>query len=101
MATMHAEEGVILQAAKRGYPTEGLTLICPWAACHECAKAIAKSGVREVIAHGDAIDRTPDRWKKSMEMSMSIFDDWKVKYTKIYGKIGDCENLFDGKIWYP
>ena len=99
--TSHAEEKAILVAARLGCSTRGATLYCPWAACHDCAKAIVVSGIKEVVAHGDAIDKTPERWADSINAAMRLFEENGVIYTKVYGKIGDCENLFDGEIWYP
>jgi hypothetical protein len=58
-------------------------------------------GIKEVVAHGDAIDKTPERWADSINAAMRLFEENGVIYTKVYGKIGDCENLFDGEIWYP
>jgi len=31
----HAERNAIFNAAKKGIPTEGATMYCPWFACHE------------------------------------------------------------------
>ena len=99
--TVHAEERAILLAAKRGVSTEASTLYCPWAACHDCAKAIVVAGIKKVVAHGDALDKTPDRWADSIQAATRLFEENGVEYVKFYGKIGECQNLFNGEIWYP
>jgi dCMP deaminase len=97
----HAERAAIFQAARRGIALEGAILVCPWACCCDCARAITLSGISEVVSHGDAIDKTPSRWQQDIDLAAKIFASGNVKYTKFYGKIGDCENLFNGGIWHP
>lgn len=46
---VHAEVSAILDAARRGNSTDGSTLLCPWAACSNCSKTIADSGVVRLI----------------------------------------------------
>jgi len=48
---VHAEEGTILSAAADGICTLGSTLVCPFYACQECAKAIITGGVIKVVGH--------------------------------------------------
>ena len=47
----HAERNVLYKAARRGIPTVGLTLCCPWFACSDCARAIVQCGIKKVIGH--------------------------------------------------
>lgn len=35
----HAERNVCYISAKRGIKTEGLTMVCPWAACSDCERS--------------------------------------------------------------
>ena len=97
----HAERHAIFNAAKYGIALLNTILVCPWAACCDCARAIALSGISKVICHGDTIDKTPTRWQQDMAIAAQIFAASGVRYTKFYGKIGDCQNLFNGEIWYP
>lgn len=99
--TEHAERAAIYRAARHGKATLGLTLICPWASCPDCARAIVLAGIKEVIGHKQAFDRTPDRWREEIEIGFEILKGGGVKYTFYDGRIGDIENLFDGEIWYP
>jgi dCMP deaminase len=97
----HAERDAIFKAAKEGVSLEGATMYCPWAACCDCARAIVLSGIKEVVCHGNALEMTPDRWREDTELAKKIFEASGVTYTWWYGKLGYCQNLFDGKVWYP
>lgn len=46
--TIHAESGVIAEAAKRGIPLEGSSIYVSTFPCPVCAKLIAASGIRKV-----------------------------------------------------
>jgi dCMP deaminase len=97
----HAERDAIFKATKAGVSLLGATMYCPWAACCECARAIVLSGIKEVVCHGNALEKTPDRWRENIELAKKIFEAGNVTYTWWYGKLGFCKNLFDGEIWYP
>jgi deoxycytidylate deaminase len=97
----HAERGVIYLAAKAGLPTAGLIMICPWACCAECARAIALAGITQVIAHKQAHDKSPRRWQQSIEEGREILSACGVDYVLWSGEVGGVENLFNGEIWCP
>jgi len=97
----HAERRVLFDAAKAGICTRGLTLVAPWAACPDCARAIVLCGVTRVVVHRQAHDRTPERWKKAIEIGLDILDKGGVQYLAYDGIVGHCKNTFDRKIWYP
>lgn len=63
----HAERNAVYDAAAKGVKTEGLTMVCPWAACADCARAIVNSGIVMLVRHKQAGDRSPERWKESIE----------------------------------
>ena len=98
---VHAERAVIYLAALKGISLHDSTMFCPWATCPECAQAIVASGIREVYAHKDAHDKTPDRWREPLEIGKEILRDGGVDFFQFEGKIGECENLFDSEVWYP
>ena len=100
-AIEHAERHAIFNAARHGIALLNTTLVCPWAACADCARAIALSGIARVICHGDALDKTPERWQQDIELAAKIFEGSGVRYVKWYGKVGGCKNLFDGRVWEP
>lgn len=47
--TIHAEENVILKAAKNGSPTNGSTLYITHSPCQNCCKLILQSGIKRVV----------------------------------------------------
>ena len=97
----HAERDAVYTAARCGVALDGSVMFAPWAACSDCARAIVLSGIDHVVAHYQAIEQTPKRWKEEIEIGLLIFDAAGVSYVLFDGNIGGVENLFDGKIWYP
>jgi len=99
--TEHAERAVILKAAQRGISTSGLIMVAPWAACPDCARAIVLAGIPLVVAHKQAYKQTPERWMEMVITGIEILEGGGVTYHLFDGSIDGCENLFNGKIWYP
>jgi len=99
--TEHAERAVIYKAATFGICTRGLTMVCPWACCAECARAIVMAGITKVVAHKQAHTITPDRWRQSILEGREILAAGKVEYELWGGKVGGVENLFNGEVWTP
>jgi deoxycytidylate deaminase len=48
---VHAETAAIISVAQSRFSIVGGTLVCPWAACANCAKHIADSGIHKLIRH--------------------------------------------------
>lgn len=46
---VHAEMSCITDAARRGIPTRGNTLVCTTFPCHECARHIVAAGIYRVV----------------------------------------------------
>ncbi len=97
----HAERHAVYEAARSGFCTEGGTMISPWAACTDCARAIIMSGLTKIIAHGNALEKTPERWREELELAKEMFAKSGVEYQWWYGHVGGCQNLFDGQYWSP
>lgn len=73
--TEHAERNAILNAAKMGIKTDGLIMVCAWAACADCARAIINSGIKAVIRHphNGLTGGIKDRWNESMIAGDKMF----------------------------
>lgn len=99
--TEHAERAAIYDAAARGVATHGLTMICPWACCSDCARAIVLSGIKTVVGHWQAGLMTPSRWQEEVAMGIDILERGGVGFIDLDAKIGRVKNLFDGKVWLP
>ena len=99
--TEHAERASIYDAAQRGVQTRGLVMICPWACCSDCARGIVLAGIPLVIAHKQAYDKTPDRWREEVDVGIEILTGGGVLYHLLDAEIGGVENLFNGEVWCP
>ena len=73
---VHAELNAVLNA--RGKNLSGSKLYVSLFPCHECAKAIIQSGIKEVIYLSDKYHDTP-----SMTASRKMLDSAGVKYRQI------------------
>ncbi len=99
--TEHAERAVIYKAALLGIRTQGLTMICPLAACSDCARAIVLAGIHKVIVHKQAMVRLPDRWNSDCAIGLEILRVGEIDFEIFDGKIGNVENLLNGEVWFP
>lgn len=97
----HAERNVTYQAAERGLKTAGATMVCPWSACDNCARAIIQSGIRRLVTHQDAYDRTPERWKADIDRAIAMLEEAGVEVLRITGPVGGPPIRFNGEIWTP
>lgn len=95
---VHAERMAIYGAAIRGYPTHGGTMICPWAACPECAQAIIESGIKRLGTHRDRLMETPERWRADVALGLKMLRDAEVEVVMLEGPVNaGVKILFDGK----
>lgn len=96
----HAERNSIYEAAIRGFSTYGLTMVSPWAACADCARAIIQAGVLELITlHPDPIPI--ERWDESIQIGLGMLDEAGVKVTYVDPPPGEFSLLRDGAPWSP
>jgi dCMP deaminase len=98
---IHAEQDVLMRAARLGVETLGLHMICPWAACTACAQSIIQAGIATVIVHGPLMRKTPDRWEEKINIARDMFQEANVAFDVVDGEIGGVQALFDGEVWHP
>lgn len=91
----HAERAVIFRAAEAGIATSRSKMCCLWAACASCARAIAMSGVSEVICHAALRERSPARWVDEIAAGDAILREAGVTVRLIEEQVG-VEVMFDG-----
>ena len=53
----HAERDAIYHAARWGIRLDGATMVAPWAACAECARAIIAAGITSLVRRPIPLDR--------------------------------------------
>ena len=99
----HAERACLFECSRQ-YHTDKSTLICPWACCTDCGRAIARCGVEKVIVHGARMATTPDRWKKSVEDGLSCLTHYGVELQVYDGPLAlpaEFTIKVNGENWSP
>ena len=84
----HAELESILDAARNGIRTEGLSMYGTWVACNECAKSIIDSGIIKVVGHKKTMDTAPERWLEPIRIAAEMFNEAGVIFENWEGDIG-------------
>lgn len=98
--SVHAERNVLYQAARLGIKTKGLTMVCPWAACSDCAQAIIQTGIKRLVTHKQALNRSGDL-QKDIELAFAMLREAGVKIIVFDGKIEVGRILRSGEFWEP
>ncbi|MFA5386372.1 MAG: deaminase [Candidatus Paceibacterota bacterium] len=98
--SVHAERNVLYRAALLGIKTKGLTMVCPWAACSDCAQAIIQTGIRRLVTHKQALDRS-NTWQEDIELAFTMLREAGVEIIIFGGKIGAGKILRSGEFWKP
>lgn len=97
----HAERAAIYEAA-RDYSLRGKVLVCPWAACADCARAIIGVGLRSLVVHHDRYLITDDRWREQVDESIGWMEKAGVEIISYHGPVRHTPNiLVSGRLWSP
>lgn len=100
--TVHAECRLCFKAARLGISMVRLDMVCPWAACPQCAQAIIEVGIKRLITHQLAYERSPARWKSDIDLASGMLTEAGVEALVVNGEIGGTPELrFDGVLWRP
>jgi len=94
----HAERNCLFKALRRGRCTTGLAMVCPWAACADCARAIVQAGVKKLITQWFDDE---DRWADSIAVAFTILAEGGVEVEFFEGKVGGDPIRRNGKLWQP
>lgn len=86
---VHAEQGVILNAARHGKSTKNTILYCPFYSCSECAKAIIQAGIKRVVGHAQlmAIARYHEQWVNDIIFGWEMFQEAGVECWLVDAKL--------------
>ncbi|MDD4531186.1 MAG: deaminase [Candidatus Pacebacteria bacterium] len=98
--SVHAERNVIYLAAKKGIRTEGLTMVCPWATCTDCAQSIIQAGIKKLVTHKQALDRS-GHWQEDIEFAFNMLKEAGVEIIIFDGKMNVGKILRSGEYWEP
>lgn len=83
IATVHAEQNIIANAAKRGISLEGSTIYVTHQPCFYCMKMMISAGIKKVVYLNDYYDRlTPDFYFKLIEVEK--YDELKELHKQLY-----------------
>ncbi len=97
----HAERSAIYEMARRGIATAGLTMVCPWAACAECARAIIESDIDHLVVHGPAMDHDDGRWSESIELGHQMLREAGVEIHVLSEQLNCNPIRRDGQLFQP
>jgi len=97
----HAERDSIFQAAKMGISTQGLIMVCSWSACDNCARAIIGSGIKRLVRHKQASDRSPENWKQNIVIADMMLREAGIEIIDYDGIIGGLSIRHSGQTWNP
>ncbi len=97
----HAERNVIFKLARLGISTDGLTMVCPWSPCSDCARAIIQAGICALVEHKQANDRTSEFWRGELEIAHEMLHDAGVEVITYDGEVGIKGALHNGQLWNP
>lgn len=95
----HAERNSIYAAVQLG--AEPHVMVAPWAACTECARAIVQSGIKVLVRHKQASDRSPERWIESINFADTILRDGGVEIIDFNGSLNAVEIWHCEERWTP
>jgi dCMP deaminase len=99
--TEHAERNCIYDAARKGFSTDGATMVVCWAACTDCARAIIQAGIRRVITHKRMYDESSPRWVESISNALTMMEEAGVEFELIDGELGAEPIRFNERLWTP
>lgn len=101
----HAERSALGNALRTQHipHLDGHTLVCPWAACTECAKQIIEDGVTTLVIHKQAHDRTPPAspWLEDIVIAHNMLREAGVSIITFDGIVGGPPILHSGQYWNP
>lgn len=91
--TEHAENNAIYNAARKGVSTANCRIYLPWYPCAGCARAIIKSGIKEVI--GVQPDWNDPKWRDDFEAARTMLLEANVRVRFMDGEAPATSKPFD------
>lgn len=109
----HAERNAIFWAAAAGRKTLNSTLVVPWAACSDCARAIIQAGVKRLVrhkaatAHSNEIAAPGKDWSGSITTADTMLYEAGVEVIDLDWNFAEHHATHDlairhcGEVWHP
>ena len=103
---VHHAERTVLDTARRAHGLahlDGHTVVCPWAACTDCAKELIAAGITTLVIHKQAHDRTPPGsvWFDEIVVAHLMLREAKVNIIEYDGEVRGRAVRHSGIIWTP
>jgi dCMP deaminase len=78
-------------------------MVCPWAACTDCAKAIIPTGISHLVIHKQAHDRTPpgSLWFDDIMHAHTMLREVGIEIIEYDGKVDGPPVRHSGVVWTP
>lgn len=96
----HAERNALYAALSDSIELYGRVphiMVCPWAACADCARAIVQSGVKYLIRH----EHEGSHWNDSITIGDEMMWAGGVTIITVEGKLGGPPVLRNGEVFHP
>lgn len=71
----HAERNAIYDVSRQRLVTPKMTMVCPWAACSDCARAMIEIGITRLVTHKPVHDLPSMRWMESIDYAFQMFNE--------------------------
>lgn len=99
--TVHAEMNAITDAARNGHAVRGCVLFCNTFPCHNCAKHIVASGIKELVyLRPYPKSYASDLFDDSISIDHSQCADSRVEFNQFIGIVGPIyERIFSKVRW--
>lgn len=101
----HAERNAIYYAARWGHDVDECTMVSPWAACTDCARAIIQAGVKRLVRHQQASDRSPAFWHEDIVVADQMLHEAGVEIVNVNWSFAEHGRLLavrhSGETWNP
>lgn len=95
----HAERAAVYDSIGQG--DNPVLMVCPWASCADCARAIVLSGIRLLVRHKDAMERKADRWADSIALADKILEAGGVEIYEYAGSVDGPTIMHLEELWTP
>jgi deoxycytidylate deaminase len=76
-------------------------MVCGWSACTDCARAIICAGIKTLVRHNQASDRSPDSWKQNIVIADQMLKEAGIEIIDYDGIVDGPSLRHSGNIWNP
>lgn len=97
----HSERWAVYAAARQGHVVKGSHMVCPWAACCDCARSLIIAGVEVLHLHQQRMEMTPDRWKDDVNEALNMLIEAGVIIRYFDGPVYADTIVVNGVRWTP